>query len=192
MKKIALTPKMIRLLKKPWIWLTAIAVSASIVGLCFYWVSRTPLERKFNLWIGASFNLKPELSEKIEKICYDHGMDEVMITPYDPNDYNYAAAFGVQASSIDVFILHKDEAKAEAKANVFRALPNSYAGENALTYSYEKDGATVTEIIGVKFIGDYYIFIGSQSKKDGKLLFKVLDTVAEYGRSADDAVEGEI
>lgn len=162
----------------------SVALAAAIWGLCFYWVSRTPLSRTFNVWVGASSNINDELSAKIEKICLDNGMEKCSIVAYDPNDYNYAAAFGIQYSTFDIFILNKNEALAEAEANVFRELPNEYKDENSLEYEYKDGDVTVVKTIGVKFKEDYYVFIGQQSKKDIKLLLKVLDTVAEYGSAA--------
>lgn len=177
MSKI-LSPGAVKLLKKPWLWILAVAVSAAIWGLCYYWVSRTPIDKKFNVWVGTSFRLNDDLKGKIENTCYAAGMEECFITSYNPSDGAYAAAFAMQASSTDVFILHKDEALAEAEAGVFRELPGRYKSDKSL--DYVADGA-VAQTVGVRFIGDYYVFIGKESVKPDSLLFSVFDVIIEYG-----------
>lgn len=172
---------MVKLIKKPWLWIVAIVVSASVWALCFYWVSRTPIEKKFNVWVGAPFSLSDALKSKIKGTCYDHGMDECYITSYDPEDGAYAMAFAMQASSTDVFILHKDEALKEAEAGIFGVLPERYTGEFSLEYVYDVDGISVSDTIGVRFIGDYYVFLGKDSVKSEDLLYTVLDTIVGYG-----------
>ena len=185
MSKPVLSSGMVKLIKKPWLWLLAVVVSAAIWTLVFYWASRTPIEKKFNVWVGAPFELNDGLKQQIEDACHDGGMKDIYITSYNPDDYSYAIAFSMQASSTDIFILHKDEAAFEAEAMVFKALPDRYKGESAIEYTYtDDDGKSVTETIGVKFAGDYYVFIGRQSVKDDSLLYSVLDLIAEYGANA--------
>ena len=185
-----LSPEMKKTLAKPWLWVTAIVVSAGIWTLVFYWASRPPIEKKFNLWVGAPFELNDELKSKIEDVCFSAGMKENYINSYDPSDHSYAIAFSMQAASTDVFILHKDEALAEAEAEVFRSLPDKYKGDNSLEYVYKTDGGeAVAKMIGVKFVGEYYVFIGSKSVKSNSLLYSVVDLLVEYGLAAEDGTQ---
>ena len=62
-----LSSGMIKLIKKPWLWIVAVVVSASVWALCFYWVSRPPIEKKFNVWVGAPFSLDDGLKSKIKR-----------------------------------------------------------------------------------------------------------------------------
>lgn len=168
-------PEMRKKLGKAWLWLAVILVSAGIWILAFYWVSQTPSELSFEIWVGAdSYIIDGDLRQSLEDICAEHGMKEISVRTYNPDDSLYAQSFALEARSVDLFVLNKTEAEAIAETGLFRELGDGYIGESCLVYG---DG-----IIGVRFMDDYYALINGMSKKSDDLLFAALDKIVEYGK----------
>ena len=166
--------EVLKLLKKSWIWVLIVLSSIAVWAFAFYWAGQTPADKKFTVWVGADYQIESSIKTQVTEVTKKYGMKECNISSYSPDDYYYAAAFGLNSSSIDIFILKKAEAETEAQANIFLPLDEKFNifGEQ-LIYN-EKP-------IGVKFIGDYYILINSRSKKDQQLLFEVVSVFAENG-----------
>lgn len=171
---IKIDADMRRKLKKPWLWVVIVLASAAVWIIGFYWASRTPSKLVFEIWVGAEFTLSDDLQDSVGQICRDNGMRECKIRNYNPEDYYYGAAFGLQSRSVDVYILSRDEALTTAQAGIFLVLGEEYTTD-LQTVSYEND------IIGVKFTEDYYIFVNVTSKKSVKLLSTVVREIATYG-----------
>ena len=168
---INIAPEVKRLLKKPIIWTLIIIASAGVWLLGFYWASQTPFTYTLRVWIGGEGVFNDELSNEIEQICLEGGMKKCALNAYSPNDFYYPAAFALQSNNVDIYVLEINEAETTAQAGIFRA-SDKFTGE---TFEYEG------ETIGVKFIGDYYIFINGSSKKDEALLFAVVNAISAYG-----------
>lgn len=170
---IKISSDMRSLLKKPWLWIAIIACAAAVWLLGFYWASQTPLNYTFRVWVGEQGGFTPELTRQIEEECYGAGMKKCAVNAYNPEDYQYGAAFALQANNVDIYVLNREEALVTAEAGIFLELEGVEDGENALTY----DG----EIIGVKFTKDYYVFISGTSRKDKTLLYSVVEIIVRYG-----------
>ena len=180
-----LTPEMKRLLKKPWLWVTAIIISASVWVLGFYWASRTPTEYTLNVWVGAPVNLDDKLQSRITEVGKSYGMKEISIAAYDPDDSQYAAAFALQTSTNDIFILRRDEALTIAQADVFMTLDDVYADDPAAVKYNDK-------VVGVTFKEEYCVLVCAYSKKDKNMLYDVVKAVVNYGNSVGDGTEESV
>ncbi len=163
-----------RILAKPWLWAAIVLASAAVWIIAFYWAAQPPAKLVFELWVGAEFTLSDHLSGEVESICDDYGMRECKINSYSPDDYYYAAAFALQSRSVDVYILQKDEALTTAQTGIFLPLGEEYTtGLQTLEYQ--------SEIIGVEFTGEYYIFVNATSNKSTELLSSVVRKLALHG-----------
>lgn len=171
-----LTPEMKRLLRKPWLWVTAIIIAASVWALGFYWASRTPAEYTLNVWVGAPVNLDERLQSKITDVGKKYGMKEINIAAYDPADSQYGAAFALQTNTNDIFILRRDEAVTVAQAGIFMPLDDKYADHPAAV-KYDDN------VIGVTFKEEYCVLVCVYSNKDKNMLYDIVKTVVEYGNS---------
>ena len=162
-----------KILQKSWLWLIIIVASVGIWLLAFYWASQPSSKVSFEVWVGAEDKLVDDsLSAQLETICTDYGMKRFSVNNYNPDDYFYPQAFALQSRSVEIFILHKDEALTIAEVGIFRVLGERYNGDNTLEYN--------GEVIGVQFVGDYYVLINDTIKKDSELLLAVLDKIVNY------------
>ncbi len=95
----------IRQLRKPKLWLAFVLISVFIWGLVFYWIAQPTRNEKLEIWLSADFQLKQEISEKIEENVRPFGIKKCVIGSYDPNDAYFAQAFSLKAHSVDVYII---------------------------------------------------------------------------------------
>lgn len=164
-----MTAEFKKLLVKPWLWVAAVLISASVFALTFYWVSRTPLKKQFIVWLGLPFELTDTVKDEVSACAARYGMEECSINSYNPDDSMYAAAFAMQSSSVDIYVLTKTAAEEYSEVDIFRTLEGI---DNPLTV----DG----KAIGALF-GDYCVCIGADSKKDENLLYDALKIILAHG-----------
>ena len=161
-----------KLLKKAWLWLIIIVVSASVWLIAFYWASQPSSADSFEVWVGAAEDIVgDELSAQLNQICSGYGIKKFTVRNYNPDDYFYPQAFALRARNVEIYILSRDEALPIAETGLFRVIEQDY-GQNTLEY----DGKTV----GVEYTDDYFVFINGTSKKDSELLFKVFNAIINY------------
>lgn len=170
------TAETIKKIKKPWLIALVLAASASLWVLVFYCVSRTPPEYSFFVWVGSPVGVNQKLTDGIESVCRESGMKKVTVGKYNPADSAYAAAFALQSESVDVYILKRTDAADIMQADIFLDLGEKYKDrEHVLMYG--------DKLVGVRFKEDYYVLVCVKSNKDSMLLFKVVDTIVDYGES---------
>lgn len=162
-----------RILKKPWLWIAIIVISAAVWLLGFYWASQTPLTYTFRIWIGEEGGFTTELTRQIEEECYSAGMKKCAVNAYNPEDYQYGAAFALQANNVDIYVLNRNEALVTAETGIFLPLEGFTADYGVLEYG--------GKVIGVQFTEDYYVFINGASRKDKTLLYNVAKIIVQYG-----------
>ncbi len=160
-------------IKKAWLWAVIIALSVGFWGVMFYWAAQPSAEEKFEIWVGAPANLKTEIIGEIKAVCADDNMKKCAVSNYNPADTYYGAAFGLRSTAVDIFILAKEQADQIAASGIFGELTGKYAD-----YA---DGYTYADVpLGVKFIGEYYIFVNSETNKDERLISAVMDILISH------------
>lgn len=161
----------VRQLRKPNLWIVFILLALLLWGVVFYWIAQPTRAEKLEIWLSADFQLKNEISDKIEENVKPFGIKKVVIGNYNPNDAYFAQAFSLKAHSVDVYIMTKDMAETIQQTKLFKAL------------NYPLEGATYLTIdnlnYGVLFVGDYYIFVNATSKKSDELLQTVIQTLMD-------------
>lgn len=163
--------EVIRLLKKPALWIAIVVCSAAVWLLAFFWASQTPLKYTFRVWIGSEEGIDKALGEEIAAICEENGMRKCAINAYNPEDFYYPAAFALQNNNVDIYLLNKTEAESAAQTGIFIPLKEGYG--NVLEY----DGET----IGVCAGNDRYVLINRASNKSQELLYSVVDAIISHG-----------
>lgn len=159
----------VKQLKKPKLWVIFIAIAVFVWVLAFYWIAQPTRAEKYEIWLGAEFDLKTELKEEVRQTTVPYGIKKCTVQRYDPSDTYYAQAFSLRANSVDIYILTKDMAVTIAETGIFKPLERNFDGAEYL----EIDGETR----GVRFMGDYYIFINSESEKVNELHFAVISVL---------------
>lgn len=158
------------------LWAIFAAVAVAVWGLAFYWIGRPSRSEKLEVWLGAEFDLKASVKEAIGKAAAPYGIKKCDINSYDPADTYYAQAFSLRANSVDIYILEKQTAETLMQTGIFSPIEFEFDGAEFLKFD-ESDN-----VYGVKFVGEYYIFVNSASKKDGALLRAVIAVLIEAGR----------
>lgn len=153
-------------LSNGWIWVLIVVIAFGVWGLAFYWMSRPSADLTVQFWIGSDDWLTKEDRLAIEDIAGDYGMEECTFGVYNPTDGMYAQAFGVKGTSIDVFVLSREEALAVAEFGLFATL-DGY--DEVLDY----DGTA----IGIEVGDDMYMLLNSDSYETRKTL---LDGILAY------------
>lgn len=156
----------VKQLKKPKLWLAFVLISLFVWVIAFYWIAQPSRSEKFEIWLGAEFDLKSELKEDVREAAKPHGIKKCTFATYNPDDTYYAQAFALRANSVDIYILTEDMAVTIAETGIFSPLSSDFGGGEFLTIGEED--------CGVRFTGDYYIFVNSKSKKDKSLLYDVI------------------
>lgn len=152
------------LFTRVWIWTVIIVVAFAIWGFAFYWISLPSSDKTLQVWVGSTEWLTDKVENDIIELSDSYGMEKCTIGTYNPTDSMYAQAFATRATSIDIFILNKDEALAIATANLFREI--SVDGD---TLNFEE------KIIGVNVGDDMYLLIGANSHKNDTLIEAILE-----------------
>ena len=141
--------------------------------MAFYWASQPSSKLTFEIWVGADKSLVDDtLHKQLETICTDAGMKKFDVRTYNPQDHYYPQAFALQANTVAIYILGKDEATAIAETGMFRTIDGQYGQKNTLSYN--------GDVIGVEFVEGYYVLINNNSKKSSELLMAVFDAVVNY------------
>lgn len=153
-------------LGKGWLWILIVVVSFGVWGLAFYWMSRPSAELTLEIWVGSDEWLTADDRLAIENIADNYGMEECSFGVYNPSDSMYAQAFGVKATTIDVFVLSREEALAVAEFGLFETLDGF---DDTLDY----DDAS----IGISVGDDMYMLVNSDSYETQKTL---LDDILAY------------
>lgn len=152
------------LFTRVWMWVVIIVVAFASWGFAFYWISLPASNKTLQVWIGSTEWLTEDVEKDIKNLSDSYGMEECTIGTYDPTNSMYAQAFATRATSIDVFILKKDEALAIATAKLFREI------------TVEGDTLILEEkIIGVNVGDDMYLLFSANSHKNDVLLEAILE-----------------
>lgn len=159
----------IKQLKKPKLWAAFVLIAVAVWVLAFYWIAQPTRSEKYEVWLGADFDLKTELKESVRAAAEERGIKKCSIVKYDPADSYYAQAFSLRANTVDLYLLTKDFAITIAETGIFGTMDKAFEGEEYL----EIDGKNC----GVRFKGDYYIFINSGSDKPAELHFAVINAL---------------
>lgn len=161
----------IRQLRKPKLWITFVLIAVFIWGLAFYWIAQPSRSEKLEIWLSADFQLKKDISDKIEENVKPFGIKKCVIGSYNPNDAYFAQAFSLKAHSVDVYIMTKDMAETIKQTNLFKAL--NYQLDNAVYLVFDDVN------YGVRFVGDYYVFVNATTHKSDELLQTVIQTLID-------------
>lgn len=152
------------LFTRVWIWVVIVVVAFVAWGFAFYWISLPSSEKTLQVWIGSTEWLTNNVKNDIKELSDSYGMEECTMGTYNPTDSMYAQAFATRATSIDVFILKKDEALEIATAGLFREI--TVDGD---TLIFEE------KTIGVNVGDDMYLLIGANSHKNDALIEAILE-----------------
>lgn len=144
---------------KLWLWLLIVAISFSAWGFVFYCISLPPSKKTVQIWIGSDSWLTDSVQKDVTLLCEQYGMEKCTFGQYNPTDGMYAQAFATRATSVDLFVLSKDEALEIATLDMFAPLENV---ENALTYNDKSIGVSVGD--------DMYLLVCSYSHKNDDLM----------------------
>lgn len=158
------------------LWAIFAAVAVAVWGLAFYWISRPTRSQKLEIWLGAEFDLKAAVKQEIAQAAKPYGIKKCDVNSYDPADTYYAQAFSLRANSVDIYILKLQTAETLMQTHVFSPIEFELDGVEL----WKPDGSD--DVYGVKFVGEYYIFVNSASKKEGALLRDVVKVLTEAGR----------
>lgn len=152
------------LLSKLWVWVLIVAVAFSVWGFAFYWISLPASNKTLQIWIGSDTWLTDSVQVDIESIAQQYAMEKCSFGEYNPSDGMYAQAFATRASTIDLFILKKDEALEVAEIGLFATLEGV---QDALVYDGKSIGVSVGE--------DMYLLVCSYSHKNDQLMSAIVD-----------------
>lgn len=155
----------VKKLKNARLWLIFVLCSLFVWVIAFYWIAQPSRSEKLEIWLGADFNLKSGLSAEIRGVSAEYGIKKCTIESYDPADSYYAQAFAMRANSVDLYILEKKTAEEIAETKIFAPAPDAADAE----YLFIEG-----ERLGIKFVGDYYIFVNTKSDKQPELLNSVI------------------
>lgn len=168
----------VKKLKSAKLWVLFSVVAAAVWGFAFYWISRPSRSQKLEVWLGAAFGLKPSVTAEIERAAAPYGIKECDVNDYDPADAYYAQAFSLRANSVDIYILDRQTAETLAQTGIFAPVTFAFDGAEYLRLD------DTDNIYGVRFVGDYYIFVNSASKKTDALLKDVIAVLVKAGAEA--------
>lgn len=163
-----MTKKASSYLKNVWLWVAIIAAAFSAWGLVFYSVAQSPSSKTVQIWVGSPQGLSSRQKSKVSACAEQNGMEKVEFGVYDPSDGFYAQAFAIKASSVDIFVLNRNEALEIAQTGLFAELEGFTGG---LVYQ--------EKTIGVLYGNDLCVLVNAKSRKDNAVLKQILSVLTE-------------
>jgi len=158
-----------RQLRKPKFWIAFVLISVFVWAVAFYWIAQPTRAEKLEIWLSADFQLKKEVTDSILKSVEPYGIKKCIAESYNPQDTYFAQAFSLKANSVDIYIMTKDLAEPIYQTKLFKPLDLQFDNVTYLVF----DGQNY----GIQFVGDYYIFVNSATKRSGELLHTAIKTL---------------